>query len=144
MSSVRDGAVLAVVGMGFPLSQVAIRAFGRTGAGLVEGVAAAVLVRDVALLAGGAARRLERASLALLATETAAAGAAVVAGLPLLRDPDVRGRAAARRAPRSERFRRFTLGTMFGMESWRLHAQRRAKAVTAPVDAPTPSIAAAA
>ena len=142
MANVREGVVLGVIGMGFPLSQAAIRAFGRAGAGLVEGVAAAVLVRDVALLAGGAARRLERASLALLATEAVAAASAVVAGLPLLRDPDVRARAAARQAPRSERIRRFTLGTMFGMEAWRLRMQRQV--ATKAAETPGPPVAAVA
>jgi hypothetical protein len=130
MSNLREAAILVVVGMGFPLSQVVIRTFGRAGAGLVEGIAAAVLARDAALLAGGAAKRMERAPLGLLVTETAAAGVAVVAGLRLLQGPDPRARTVARRTTPAEAVRRAALGAMFGMESWRLRMQRHPPVAT--------------
>jgi hypothetical protein len=114
------GAVLALSGAGFPLTQLAIRALGRRGATLVGAVTAGLLVRDVYLVATGTPGRLQPGPARLLWAETAVAALATGAGLVLLRDPDV---ASARqpgwRVPRGELVRRLAVGTLFGLHTMR-------------------------
>jgi hypothetical protein len=120
MNRTLGGVVLGLSGAGFPLSQVAIRALGRRGAVLVEGVAAGLLVRDAALIATGAPGRLGRGPAALLWMEAAAAGVAVATGLDLLRDPEVSAaRAPGWHVPARELLRRVALGTLFGLHTTR-------------------------
>jgi hypothetical protein len=107
-------------GMGFPLAQVAIRRMGRGGAVLAEGVAAGLLARDVALIAMGIPQRLYPGPARLLFAETAAAAGAVALGLPLLGSRDPWARAGASRPGPLEAMRRFAIGTLFGLHSWRL------------------------
>lgn len=113
-------AVLALSGVGFPLTQLAIARFGRRGAVLVQAVSLGLLLRDIGLIASGAPSRLRPGPAALLWAEAAAAAAAATAGVLLLRDPDV---AAARQAgwavPRGELFRRLAIGTLFGLHTVR-------------------------
>ena len=112
--------VLGLSGAGFPLTQLAIGRLGRPGAVLVVGVTAGLLARDAALVAMGAPQRLQPGAARLLWAETAVAAAATGAGLLLLRDPAV---AAARErgwnVPRRELFRRFAIGTLFGLHTMR-------------------------
>lgn len=51
-------AILVASGCGFPLTQAVIARFGRVGAIAAESVAVGLLVRDSALVASGAPRRL--------------------------------------------------------------------------------------
>ncbi len=112
-------AVLVVSGMGFPLSQLAIRRFGRRGAILVEAVSVGLMARDAALLAMGASHRLRRGPARLLWLETAAAAAAALTGLGLMLDEEARQAAVAARPAPLEALRRAALGTLFGLHTLR-------------------------
>ena len=117
--------VLLLSSLGFPLTQLALRAFGRRGAILVEGVSMGLFVRDAAMIAGGAPDRLRRAPAALLWLEAAVAGAAALTGLgPIL---DEKARLAARDAQpaRFEGIRRAALGTLFGLHTMRFRIYLR-------------------
>ena len=111
--------VLAASGAGFPLTQAAIRRFGAPGALAVEGISGGLLVRDAALLAAGAPRRLRRGPAILLGLETAVALAAVVAGLRPLLDTAARQHASEPHPGRAETIRRVTIGTLFGLHTLR-------------------------
>lgn len=119
MSPWAGRAVLIASGLGFPLTQVAISRFGRSGAVLTEAVAAGLLARDAALIAKGTPERLRTGPARLLYAETAAAAAAAVLCLPVLAARDPRARAAAARPGVLEAFRRFFVGTLFGMHTMR-------------------------
>ena len=112
-------AVLAVSGLGFPLTQSLIRAVGRPGAIAVEGVAVGLLVRDLVLVARGTPRRLQVLPSVLLIAETATALGATAAGLRLLRDEDALERAVSGRPDAAERARRIAVGALFGLHTWR-------------------------
>jgi len=111
--------VLALSGMGFPLSQLAIRRFGARGALVVEAACGGLLVRDVAMLASGAPSRLRRGPAALLWLEAAAGAAAVLTCLPTLLDAGARERAVEPRPNRVEAVRRAAVGALFGLHTWR-------------------------
>ena len=111
--------VLAVSGMGFPLTQLAIRRLDRRGAMLTEAVCGGLLIRDVALIAGGTPARLRRGPAVLLWLEAVAGVAAVVAGLRPLRDARALAEATAERPTRLEGVRRAAVGTLFGLHTWR-------------------------
>ena len=115
--------LLILTGLGFPLSQLAIRATGRRGAALVETVAGALLVKDVRLLSAGTARRSGPVPATLLYLETGAACAAVVLGLGSLTSHGVH-EASARKPGPWEFARRFALGTLFGLHTWRFAMRR--------------------
>ncbi len=110
--------VLVVSGLGFPLTQLAIRRFGQRGALLVEGVAAGLVVR-VVLIAMGAPGRLRRGPAILLWLEALAAASAALAGVRLLLDDAARAEAVAARPTAFEAVRRGTIGTLFGLHTWR-------------------------
>jgi hypothetical protein len=105
--------------MGFPLTQLAISRFGRAGAAVVEAVSVGLLVRDVALIASGAPRRLRRGPATLLWLEGAAAGLSSVAGLRLLADAEACREASDARPSGPEAFRRISLGALFGLHTVR-------------------------
>jgi hypothetical protein len=111
--------VLTLSGMGFPLTQLAIRRAGLGGALLVETVCGGLLVRDVGLLASGAPARLRPAPAALLWLETTFAAAAVLTGLRLVLDSDARQAAVRARPTPGETLRRLTLGALFGLHTVR-------------------------
>ena len=111
-------ALLALSGSGFPLTQAVIRRFGRRGALAAEGVCLGLLIRDGALIVGGAPARLRRGPAALLFLETAAAGVASVAGLAPMFDQD--GQAGAARVTPVERVRRAAVASLFGLHTLRL------------------------
>ena len=109
---------VVVVGAGMPISQLAIRRFGRPGAAGVTAVSAAILATDLADLATGRSRgNLRR----LVRLEAAVAGAATVTGALLLLDPVVEEAVdEGWRVGRSELLRRLALGLLFGLLSARL------------------------
>jgi len=117
--------VLGLSGLGFPLTQMAIRRFGRPGAAVVEAVSVGLLARDVAMIAAGAPSRLRRGPAALLWLEAAAAALAAVLGMRLLADAGARGRALDARPSRSEALRRFALGALFGLHTLRFRIYLR-------------------
>ena len=110
---------LALSGMGFPLTQLVIRRFGRSGALLVEAVSFGFLARDAAMVAGGDVHRLRRGPATLLWLETGAAATALLAGLPLVLRKRALQAAIAIRPTRFEALRRVALGTLFGLHTLR-------------------------
>ena len=86
-------AVLVVSGLGFPLTQLVIRRFGRPGAVVVEVVCGGLLVRDAVLIATGVPGLLRRGPATLLWMEVAAGVAAVLTGLRPLGNADALHRA---------------------------------------------------
>jgi hypothetical protein len=115
--------VLVVSGLGFPLSQAVIARFGRRGAVVAEGVALGLLVRDAALVAMGTPRRLRRWPAILLWLELIAAAGATVAGLAAVARP---GQVVDHtRAGRAEAVRRFTVGLLFGLHTYRFQIYLR-------------------
>lgn len=115
-------AVLALSGLGFPLTQLAIPRFGRPGAVAVavEILCGGLLVRDAAMIAVGVPGRLRRGPAVLLLLEAAVAGAAVVTGLRPVTDADALLRAAGKGRPdRLEAARRFAIGALFGIHTVR-------------------------
>ena len=111
--------VLILSGMGFALTQFAIRRLGRPGALIVEGASAGLLVRDVAMIATGAPSRLRRAPAVLLWLEAAAGAAATLTCLPMVIDGRARDRARQPRADGFEALRRAAVGTLFGLHTMR-------------------------
>ena len=118
-----DLPLLILTGLGFPLSQLAIRVMGRRGAAIVEAVAGALLVWDIQLLSAGTAGRSRTVPAALLYVEAGAACVAVVLGLRSLTSQGVR-QATARKPGALEVARRAAFGTLFGLQSWRLAIRR--------------------
>jgi hypothetical protein len=110
--------VVVLAGVGFPISQLAIRRFGRPGAAGVTAVSGGILAADLANLATGRSQgNLRR----LVRLEAGAAGAATVAGAFLLLDPVVKDAVdKGWRVGRPELLRRVALGLMFGLLSARL------------------------
>jgi len=111
--------VLGVSGMGFPLTQLAIRRFGRQGAILTEGVCLGLAARDAALIASGAPARLRRAPALLLWFEFVAAVAATALGLRMAFDPEAFRRASGAPPHPLEMARRAATGALFGLHTWR-------------------------
>lgn len=109
---------LVISGLGFPLSQMAIRRLGRSGAAVVVGVTTALLFRDAYLVSSGAPRGLRPVPAALLYLELGTALMASVLGLLALTS---RGLAETTvQAPGVlEVARRVALGTLFGLHTWR-------------------------
>ena len=119
MSGRAGQVVLTLSGMGFPLTQLAIRRLGRRGAAIVEIVCGGLLARDAAMLAAGAPSRLRRGPAALLWLETAVGVVAVVAGLRPLLDGAARQRTSETRPDAPEGVRRAAIGLLFGLHTMR-------------------------
>jgi hypothetical protein len=119
MNRVIGRVVLMLSGLGFPLTQLAIRPFGRRGALLVEAVSGGLLIRDPAMLAAGTPSRLRRGPTFLLWFEAAVAAAAVLTGLRPLPDAHARRRAVQPRPGPFEAMRRAAVGTLFGLHTLR-------------------------
>jgi len=117
--------VLTLSGMGFPLTQLAIRRLGRRGAALVEVVCGGLLARDAAMLATGAPSRLRRGPAVLLWLEAAVGVVAVVAGLRPLRDGAARERTSEARPDAPEGVRRAAIGLLFGLHTMRFRIHRQ-------------------
>ncbi len=111
--------VLGLSGVGFPLSQLAIRRLGARGALVVEAACAGLLARDTALLAMGAPSRLRRGPAALLWLETVAGAAAVLAGVRPVVSAEARERARGAHRDRHEAIRRAAIGALFGLHTLR-------------------------
>ena len=112
--------VLVVSGLGYPLTQLVIRRFGKPGAVVVQTVCGGLLLRDAAMIAAGVPGRLRGGPAALLWLETAAGVAAVFTGLRLVVDAGARRRAAGQGDPdRFEIARRAAIGTLFGVHTLR-------------------------
>jgi hypothetical protein len=108
---------LVASGLGFPLTQLAIARGGRRGALAVEGVTAGLLVRDAALVRLGAPARLRALPRTLLWLELGAAGLATLTGLAAVARPvQAVGQGPAGRL---EALRRFAVGLLFGLHTWR-------------------------
>ena len=111
--------LLALSGIGFPLTQLAIRRFGRGGALLVEGVCGGLLVRDAALIARGTPGRLRTGAAALLWLEAMSALVATILGaLPVVSSAAV-GHAKGPWVMGSEALRRIAVGALFGLHTYR-------------------------
>ena len=120
MSPIIGRAVLAVSGVGFPLTQLVIRRYGKPGAVAVEVLCGALPVRVAAMIAVGTPDRLRRGPAVLLWLEAASAGAAVLTGLRPLVNADATHRAGGQRPPdRLEVARRTAIGALFGLHTWR-------------------------
>jgi len=111
--------VLALSGVGYPLTQLAIRRLDRRGAVLVETVCGGLLLRDLALIALGAPRRLRSVPAVLLWFEALAAAAATVLCAPIVASEAARRHAAEPRATGLEAARRLAVGTLFGLHTVR-------------------------
>jgi len=110
--------LLALSGLGFPLSQFAIARLGRQGALLVAGITTALLARDAYVAASGTPARLAPVPKALLYAELAVAACASALGLRALRDQGI-SEATSRTPGAGEMLRRAALGTLFGLHTWR-------------------------
>lgn len=119
MSASWGRVALGLSGIGFPLTQVAIRRLGVGGAAAVEGLAVGLLVRDTWLIATGTPRRLRRWPATLLCLEAAAAACATLVGIRLLVDADARLRATADHSSLFETSRRAAIGALFGLHTIR-------------------------
>lgn len=109
--------VLVLSGSGFPLTQLAIRRFGRRGAVLAESVCLGLAVRDAAMIATGAPARLRRGPALLLWLEIVAAVSAAVLGVRLLVDSGAPARSDAPRPDPLEVARRVAVGALFGLHT---------------------------
>ena len=100
-------------GVGFPLTQLVIRRYGKPGAVAVEVLCGALLVRVATMIAAGTPDRLRRGPAVLLWLEAASAGAAVLTGLRPLVNADATHRAGGQRPPdRLEVARRTAIGAL--------------------------------
>ncbi len=111
--------VLGLSAAGYPLTQLAIRRFGRRGAVITESLCVGLAVRDAAMIAAGAPSRLRRGPAVLLWLEMAAAVAAAGLGLRLAVDKGAARRAATTRPDALEATRRAAVGTLFGLHTLR-------------------------
>ncbi len=111
--------VLVFSALGYPLTQMVIRRFGRTGAQVAEAVCTGLLVRDIALIATGTPSRLRRGPALLLWLEAVVAASAVATGIPPAVDHEACRQTSARRPTRSEIVRRTTVGALFGVHTTR-------------------------
>jgi hypothetical protein len=110
--------VLGVSAAGYPLTDIALRQGGRRGAVVAESVSAGLALRDLAMIVGGAPRRLQRVPAGLLILELAAAATASAAGLrPVL----ARQSADEALSPRAAAAQRAAIGTLFALHTVRFH-----------------------
>lgn len=110
--------VLGASAAGPPLTDLALRRGGRRGALVVEGVCAALALRDLAMIVGGAPRRLRRTPAALLVLELGAAAVASAVGLR----PVVAGKGAQDvLSPSAAATQRLAVGALFALHTVRFH-----------------------
>jgi hypothetical protein len=115
--------VLVASGLGFPITQAVIARFGSRGAIVAEGVVVGLLVRDAALVATGTPRRLQRWPAMLLWLELIAVAGATITGVAAVARPGqvVDGTPAGR----VEAVRRFLVGLLFGLHTYRFQVYLR-------------------
>lgn len=119
MASVFARVALALSAIGYPLTQLAIRSWGFSGALVAEAVSVALLVRDAGLIAIRTSGRLRRGPAILLWFETVAAAVATVSNLRLLVDANARERALEQGPDRLEVVRRSAVGALYGVHTIR-------------------------
>ena len=110
--------VLCLSAAGFPLTEFAIRRFGRGGAVVTEAACCGLAVRDAAMVVAGVPRRLRPGPAMLLWMELTAGVAASCLGLPSAMDDDTCRRARADPGP-AEIARRIAVGALFTLHTWR-------------------------
>ena len=118
-------AVLGLSGAGYPITQVAIRRFGRRGAAVVEVACLGLLARDAVMIAHGAPKVLRPAPAALLWLECAAGAVAGTSNLRLVADRNPALRAAAWPCGPAEAVRRLAIATLFGLHTTRFRIYLR-------------------
>jgi hypothetical protein len=111
--------VLGLSAAGFPLTQLAIRRFGRRGAIVTEGACAGLAVRDAAMIAAGTPAHLRRGPAFLLRLELAAAVVAAGLGVGLATGDRAVSQAAGSRPVPLERARRAAVGALFALHTVR-------------------------
>jgi len=109
--------VLVLSGLGFPLTQAIIARAGRRGAVVAEGVAVGLAARDLALVRTGLPARLRPLPRLLLQLELSAAILAALAGLAAIARPTQRVEPSV--AGILEAIRRFAVGSLFGLHTYR-------------------------
>ena len=111
--------VLGLSAAGFPLTQLAIRRFGRRGAIVTEGACAGLAVRDAAMIAAGTPAHLRRGPAFLLWLELVAAVAAAALGIGLATGHRAVSQATGSRPAPPERARRAAVGALFALHTIR-------------------------
>jgi len=135
--------VLGLSAGGYPLTQTLIRRSGVRGARVVEAVCVGLVLRDAAMIAGGAPQRLRPVPARLLWLEFSAGVIASATGLRLLRRAGAI-EAAASSPNRLEVVRRAAVTALFGLHTIRFwiflqpDRGRRSQAEDAPVDEDKP------
>jgi hypothetical protein len=110
--------VLGLSAAGYPLTEFAIRRFGRRGAVITEVACCGLSVRDTAMVVAGVPSRLRLGPSILLWMELTVAVAASALGLQSTVDDEFRKRARADPGP-VEIARRFAVGALFGLHTVR-------------------------
>ncbi len=135
--------MLGLSAAGFPLTQLAIRRFGRRGAFVTEGASVGLAVRDAAMIAAGTPAHLRRGPAVLLWLELAAAVAAAGLGVGLATDDRAASRAAGWRPVPRETARRAAVGALFALHTVRFwiylqpdHGLRPASLIPKAIPAP--------
>ena len=111
--------VLGLSAAGFPLTQLAIRRFGRGGAIVTEGVCVGLAIRDATMIVAGTPSRLRTVPAVLLWLELVAAVAAASLGLPVAVDRQAVVRAGDSRQGQVEAARRTAVGALFALHTAR-------------------------
>jgi hypothetical protein len=110
--------VLGASAAGYPLTAIVLRRGGRGGAIVAESVSTGLALRDLAMIAGGAPRRLRPIPAWLLILELAAAATASAAGLR----PVLAGQSAEEAlSPRAAAAQRAAIGVLFTLHTVRFH-----------------------
>lgn len=103
---------------GYPLTDMMLRRGGRRGAVVAESAYAGLALRDLAMIAGGAPRRLEPIPAWMLVFELAAATVATAVGLR----PVLAGQSAGDTlSPRAAAAQRAAAGALFALHTVRFH-----------------------
>jgi hypothetical protein len=116
--------VLVLSASGYPLTQAAIRRWGVQGQVLVETVCAGLVIRDAAMIAAGAPRRLRRVPALLLWLELGAGAVATVSGLQTLSGASSADRSSVRQRA-YESVRRAAAAILFGLHTIRFEIYLR-------------------
>jgi hypothetical protein len=116
--------VLVLSASGYPLTQAAIRRWGVQGQVLVETVCAGLVIRDAAMIAAGAPRRLRRVPALLLWLELGAGAVATVSGLQTLSGASSADRSSVRQRT-CESVRRAAVAILFSLHTIRFEIYLR-------------------
>jgi len=116
--------VLGLSASGYPLTQAVIRRWGTPGQVLVETVCAGLVIRDAAMIAAGAPRRLRRVPALLLWLELGAGAVATVSGLQTLSGASSADRSSVRQRA-CESVRRAAVAILFSLHTIRFEIYLR-------------------